>query len=319
MGKLTTELAALSTIRDFIRWGVSRFREHDIEFAHGTDDAFIEARFLVLSVLELPADTGDAWLEAVLDPEERGKVIEVLRRRYEERIPAAYLTGETWFAGLPFYVDERVLIPRSPIAELIESGFEPWTSTDSVHRILDLCTGSGCIAIACACAFPDAEVDGTDISEDALEVAAKNVARHGLGERVRLVQSDLFQSLDRSQRHCRYDIIVSNPPYVDAADMAALSPEHRHEPAIGLAAGTEGLDIVQRILAEAGWFLAPDGVLIVEVGNSAAVLAERYPDDPFLWLEFERGGEGVFLLTADQLAAMQQASGEDARESLINS
>lgn len=300
MAKGTTDLESLSTIRDCIRWGVDRFREHDIECAHGTDDARVEAHYLVLSALGLPLDTADASLDNEVEPAGREKVLDILRRRYEERIPAAYLTGEAWFAGLPFYVDERVLIPRSPIAELIEAGFEPWISGDKVHRILDLCTGSGCIAVACACAFPDAAVDAADVSADALAVADRNVERHHLEERVRLVQSDVFGNLEG----CRYDIIVSNPPYVDAAEMAALSPEHRYEPQIGLAAGEKGLDIVEKILAGAARFLNPGGILVVEVGNSAAALAERYPLAPFLWLEFERGGDGVFLLTAGQLASL---------------
>ncbi len=296
---------ALCTVRDFIRWGTSRFVEAKIYLGHGTDNAWDEAVRLVLHALHLPLDMDKNVFAEVLGSQltkqERLEVYTILEIRIKTRIPTPYLTGEAWFAGLPFKVDERVLIPRSPIAELVESGFEPWLKM-SPSRILDLCTGSGCIGIACALAFPDALVDISDLSPDALDVAEVNVARYQLEDQVQIIHSDLFANVDEEN----YDLIISNPPYVDARDFAEMPEEFRHEPSLGLDAGTDGLDIVRYILRDAAKHLHPGGILIVEVGNSGAALEETYPEVPFLWFEFERGGHGVFMLTASQLAEHQQ-------------
>jgi ribosomal protein L3 glutamine methyltransferase len=287
----------LSTMGDFVRWGASRFSEAGLSFGHGTDNALDESFYLVTYALHLPHDIPTYMVETKLSQQERTDVYDLLNKRVSTRLPSAYLTNEAWFAGVPFYVDERVLVPRSPIAELIEAGFEPWIDTSRVEDVLDLCTGCGCIAIASALAFPHAKVDATDLSADALQVAKQNVERHHVGNQLSLFEGDLFQGLEGR----RYDVIVSNPPYVDAEDMGTLPKEYHHEPELALAAGEDGLDIVRRILSQAGDYLKSGGLLIVEVGNSAAALVEAYPETPFTWLEFERGGQGVFLLTEEQI------------------
>lgn len=302
-------LQQLHSVRDWVRWTMSRFNEAGLYFGHGTDNALDDALALTLHALHLGHDLPEAYLDARLTGAERAAILALVRRRVEERIPTAYITHEAWFAGLPFYVDERVLIPRSPIAELIDGLFEPWL-VPPVNRVLDLCTGSGCIAIACAYAFPDTAVDAVDLSAEALAVARMNVERHQLQERVELLQGNLFAPVAAR----RYDLIVSNPPYVAAQELAALPEEYAHEPEMGFAAGVQGLDLVVPLLAAAADHLEPDGVLVVEVGSAQQALTERFPDVPFLWLEFERGGEGVFLLTADQVAAYRRRFAEAAGE-----
>lgn len=292
----------LRTIRDLIRWGASLFHRKGVFFGHGTDNGFDEAAYLTLFALELPPQIHESYFDSRVTRLERERVVAFLKRRAEERLPAPYLTNEAWFAGLAFYVDERVLIPRSPLAEMIENRFEPWVDGDEVDHILDMCTGSACIAIACAAHFPAALVDATDISDGALEVASLNVERHGMEEQVRVIKSDLFDALEGEQ----YDVIVSNPPYVDAEDMAGLPDEFQQEPELALAAGDDGLDLVLHMLRDAPAHLSEKGILVVEVGNSWVALQEMFVDVPFYWLDFERGGNGVFLLTQEQLQEHHQ-------------
>ncbi|MFI4967740.1 MAG: 50S ribosomal protein L3 N(5)-glutamine methyltransferase [Gammaproteobacteria bacterium] len=301
--------ARLETAKDFVRWGASAFNRAQLHFEHGTSNAVDEALNLVLHALDLGHDIPPWLLDGRLTEAEKRAAYDLLRRRVEERKPYAYITHKARFAGLDFYVDERVLVPRSPIAELIEAGFEPWIEPDRVSKVLDLCTGSGCIGISCAYAFGDAAVDATDVSADALAVAQMNAEKLHVADRVLFHRADVFDGLPEAP----YDIIVSNPPYVDAEDMATLPDEHRHEPALGLAAGGDGLDIVRRILAGAGSYLAKDGILVVEVGNSRWALEHAYPDVPFTWLEFERGHAEVFLLKADQLGALGRPQKRAAR------
>lgn len=287
----------LVSLRDCLRWATSEFNAHRLHFGHGTASAWDEAVALVLGALHLPWDVDPAVLDARLLPIERRRVVSLVRQRIEQRTPLPYLLGEAFFAGYPFEVDERVLIPRSPIAELVEDAFAAWFPQWSPTRVLDLCAGSGCIGIATALYLPTAEVDLVDISPEALAVAKANIVHHDVGKRVRAVTSDLFAGVAGQ----RYDIIVSNPPYVDARNLAGMPAEFGHEPSLALAAGDDGLDIVRRMLREAREHLTDDGVLIVEVGNSARHLDAAFPEVPFLWLEFERGGEGVFALTAAEL------------------
>jgi len=288
----------LYTIGDFIRWGTSQFNKAKLFFGHGTDNAIDEAVVLVSHALYLPREIPDILWYTRLTYSEKQQVFELLNRRVQERIPAPYLTGEAWFADLRFYVDQRVLIPRSPLAELIGERFEPWLESKRVRRILDLCTGSGCIAIASAMlAFPRADIDAADVSPGALEVAQRNIKSYGLERRVHTVHSDLFSSL----AGVHYDLIICNPPYVDAKELEKMPAEYHCEPRIGFEAGQDGLVIVKKILQEAGKFLTPDGILVVEVGLSQTSLMEQYPEIPFMWLDFRNGGEGVFLITAEQL------------------
>ena len=292
----------LRTIGDMLRWSVSRFNDAGIYYGHGTDNAWDEAIALVFHALHLPEELGQQVINCNLTSSEKHIIVELIIRRVRERLPVPYLTNKANFAGLEFYVDERVLVPRSPIAEMINNHFSPWLYNKPVQRIMDLCTGSGCIAIACAYAFEDAEVDALDISEDALDVAQVNIETLGVMDRVFPMQSDLFSSIPKGPQ---YDLIVSNPPYVDEEDIGDMPDEYQHEPAIGLASGRDGLDLTKRILANAADYLTEKGLLVVEVGNSMVHLIEQFPDVPFIWVEFEFGGDGVFVLTRDQLVENQ--------------
>ncbi len=286
----------LVTVRDWLRFAVSRFNEAELAFGHGTTNAYDEAAYLILHTLRLPLDRLEPFLDARLLPLEAGRVSNVLERRIVERLPAPYLTGEAWLHGFRFHVDERVIVPRSYLAPLILEHFDPWLAEpEIVGRALDLCTGSGCLAILLAHAFPQAEVDAVDLSADALEVARHNVAEHGVP--VRLLQSDLFAGLSGE----RYDLIVSNPPYVTAASMAELPPEYLHEPALALGAGEDGLDVVREILAQAGRHLNPGGLLAVEIGHNRAAVEAAFPDLEFSWPEVEGGEDTVFILTREEL------------------
>lgn len=282
----------LASIIDFIRYGASRFAAASLTFGHSHDNALDEATQLVLHTLHLPHDMPPVYGQGRLTEAERKQLLGLIERRISERKPVAYLIGEAWFAGMAFKVDERVLVPRSPIAELIESGFQPWLEGRKVTRALDLCTGSGCIGIAMAEHNPDWQVDCVDISESALELARENAAMHNLQRRVRVLRSDLFGALG----DLRYDLIVSNPPYVTEQEYASLPPEYSHEPALGLKAGHDGLDFALRILQAASRHLTDQGMLVVEVGESEHALVELLPTLPFVWVEFKVGAMGVFVL-----------------------
>nr|WP_171526385.1 50S ribosomal protein L3 N(5)-glutamine methyltransferase [Acinetobacter indicus] len=305
----------LVTIRDFIRFGVTALRQYDAHLGQGTEDYFAESSALVLQTLSLDWNADAEILDAKLLPSEKQEFLSLLERRINERTPTSYLLNLAYFYGKPFYVDERVLIPRSPIAELIENRFAPYCLDENgqmgeannnlpanpnpqmPRRILDMCTGSGCIAIALAYAFPDAEVDATDISKDALEVAAINTEYHNMQYQVALLESDLFSKIPAENQ---YDLIVSNPPYVDAEDMADLPDEFRHEPELALAAGQDGLDLVRKMLAQAADYLTEDGLIVIEVGNSEWAMKQNFNTVDFHWLQFQKGGSGIFALTAAQ-------------------
>jgi len=288
----------LFTIGDYLRFATSEFNQAELFFGHGTNNAWHEAITLVMFALNLPTELKEEVFNCRLTSNEKTAVLALIERRIVEQLPAAYLTNHALFVGLPFYVDERVLVPRSPIGELIEQYFSPRFSQENPpNRILDLCTGSGCIAIACAVAFPEAEVDALDLSVDALNVAQINIENHGLSEQVIPIQSDVFSGVKGQS----YDLIVTNPPYVDQEDVDALPQEYLHEPEMGLGSGVDGLDIVREILSQAANHLNDNGILICEVGNSQMHVEYVYPQIPFTWLIFENGGHGVFMLTKSQL------------------
>jgi len=287
-----------ATIRDLVRYAVSRFNRARLHFGHGTDNAFDEAVYLVLSTLALPLDRLEPCLQVRLTASERASVLAVIERRVTDRIPAAYLTREAWIGEHRFYVDERAIVPRSFIGEWLRGDPAPFVDDPArVTRVLDLCTGSGCLAVLLALAFPAAKVDAVDLSADALDVAARNVADYGLAKRVRLIRSDLCAGLPGR----RYDLIVSNPPYVRADAMAALPAEYRHEPALALAGGVDGLDLVRRILAGARARLEPGAALVVEVGHAREAVERAWPRTPFTWIEVSAGDDCVFALRREEI------------------
>ena len=290
----------LVTLRDWLRWTVSRFNEAGLHFGHGTDNAWDEAVWILLATLHLPRDTLEPFLDARLTSSERHVLLERLQRRVVHRLPAAYLLNEAWLGEFRFHVDPRVIVPRSYFAELLEDGFAPWIEDpEAVESALDLCTGSGCLAIVMAHAFPHAAIDAIDISSDALEVARRNIADYGLDDRVRAIESDLVATVKKK----RYDLIICNPPSVPAAAMDALPAEYRHEPALALAAGADGLDVVRRILAEAAAHLNPDGVIAIEVGHNQDLVTAAFPDLNAVWLDTEHAAGKIFLVTREDLPA----------------
>ena len=290
----------LKTVRDVLRFAVSRFNEAQLSFGHGLANAYDEAAYLILHTLHLPIDNLEPFLDARLLPDELGNVLGMLEKRVTERLPAAYLTHEAWLGQHRFYVDERVIVPRSFIAELLQEGLKPWLpDADDVRSALDLCTGSGCLAILMADTYPNADVDAVDLSADALEVAQRNVSDYGFEEEIRLVKSDLFSALVG----CRYELIVSNPPYVKKDTMTALPAEYRHEPQLALESGIDGLDHVRAILRAAPSHLEENGILVVEIGHNRAALEQAFPDVPFIWLDTASGADFVFLLERRDLGA----------------
>ncbi|MCB5187053.1 50S ribosomal protein L3 N(5)-glutamine methyltransferase [Methylobacillus caricis] len=288
----------LHTIRDWLRFAVSRFEESSVFFGHGTDNAYDEAVWLILSALHLPHDTLDNFIDARLLPPERTRLAELIRRRIIDRTPTAYLVNEAWLKGFKFYVDERVIVPRSFIAELLEDGLSPWIEyPEMIESAADICTGSGCLGVLLAHSFPNAQVDVVDISPDALAVANINIRNYGLEDQVTAIESDMFNNLQGKT----YDLIISNPPYVDAPSMAVLPQEYRNEPQIALGSGLAGLDHTHTLLKEAAGYLNEGGLLVVEIGHNRDALLEIYPEIPFTWLEVDSGNEFVFLLTKEQL------------------
>ncbi len=288
----------LKTVRDCLRFAISRFNEAGVHFGHGSDNAYDEAAYLILHTLHLPLDRLEPFLDSALTQSEIGELLAVIGQRVDKRLPAAYLTNEAWLGGHRFYVDERVIVPRSFFAELLDEQMVPWIDdADNIYRVLDLCTGSGCLAILAALAFPNATVDAVDISCDALEVARRNVNDYQLQDRVQLIESDLFAKLAGRE----YDLIISNPPYVNAESVASLPPEYLHEPKLALGSGHDGLDATRIILGQAGRHLTPDGILAVEIGHNRAELEAAYPTLPFTWLEVEAGEDFVFLMHREDL------------------
>lgn len=285
------------TIPGWIDWAQESFTAADLFYGHGTDNAIDEAVFLIAHALNTDYELGGFDPDERLSSANNQAIYNLLAKRIATKKPAAYLVNKAWFCGLPFYIDERVLVPRSPIAELIEDEFQPWIARDRIKSVLEIGTGSGCIALSCAYYMQDVQVTATDIDDGAIEVATKNCAALGLEDRVTIIKSDVFENVPPQQ----YDVIVSNPPYVSQQEYEGLPHEYKKEPVLGLTSGQDGLDCVRKILSQAKSFLSPQGILIVEVGNSQQALQEAYPQIPFLWLEFERGGEGVFLLEREQL------------------
>ncbi|PND34043.1 50S ribosomal protein L3 N(5)-glutamine methyltransferase [Achromobacter pulmonis] len=288
----------LLTLRDLIRYGVSRLNAAGVALGHGSDNAWDEAVYLVLHALHLPLDTLEPFLDARVLDKERARVLDLIDRRVTERLPAAYLTNEAWLRGHRFYVDQRVIVPRSPIAELLDQGLAPWVADPAeVGRVLDMCTGSGCLAILGALAFPHAQVDAVDVSSDALEVARRNVEDYGLEDRLALHQSNLFESLPAQ----RYDVIICNPPYVNSGSMEVLPEEYRHEPQLALAGGADGMDLVRRILEAAPRYLSENGVLVLEIGHERPFFEAAFPELSPMWLDTEQASDQILLFTREQL------------------